>query len=195
MVDLQLVLFRTLWFSFERIAMPLSKPATQPPVQGRAAPKARGAGQGPADLETQTRAWLAVVQAYHLCSELVARRMGALGVRTAEHEVLANVHREPGISQQALAARCFTAKSHVSGLVADLEQRGWLRREPDPADARAKRLTLTAEGTRIANRTMLAQQDVVHLMTEGLPLGEIRTVGASMQRVSERLRAALDAGP
>jgi MarR family len=96
--------------------------------------------------ETTVRSWLSVVRAYNLCDALMTRRFAALGVRTAEHEILANLRRDPGLSQQTLAARCFTAKSSLSGVITDLEQRGWVRREPDPADARAKRLSLTAEG-------------------------------------------------
>ena len=32
------------------------------------------------------RSWLSVVNAYHLCDALMARRLGELGVRTPEHE-------------------------------------------------------------------------------------------------------------
>ncbi len=144
--------------------------------------------------DAATRSWLSVVRSYHLCSELLARRLGALGVRTAEHEILANLRREPGLSQQALAARCFTAKSHVSGLLTELEQRGWVRREPDPADARAKRLYLQPAGEAVAERTAAVQAEVVGLMTAGASVAELDQVRASMDGVSERLRAALDAG-
>jgi DNA-binding MarR family transcriptional regulator len=140
------------------------------------------------------RSWLAVVRAYNQCDALMARRFAALGVRTAEHEILANLRRDPGLSQQALAARCFTAKSHVSALIADLEQRGWVRRESDPADARAKRLTLTAEGARVAERTARVQAEVVALMTAGYAAADLEQVRAVMTTVSERLQQALDAG-
>ena len=115
------------------------------------------------------RSWLSVVNAYHLCDALMARRLGELGVRTPEHEILANLRRDPGIVQQVLASRCFSAKSHISALLTLLEGRGWVRREPDPADARAKRLFLAPQGERIAAKT------------------------AAMQRVSARLNAQLEA--
>jgi DNA-binding MarR family transcriptional regulator len=144
--------------------------------------------------ETAVRSWLSVVLAYNQCDALMARRFAALGVRTAEHEVLANLRRDPGLSQQALAARCFTAKSHISGLLSDLEQRGWVRRESDPADARAKRLTLTAEGARVAERTARAQAEVVALMTAGYSPADLDQVRSVMLTVSERLQQALDSG-
>jgi DNA-binding MarR family transcriptional regulator len=143
--------------------------------------------------ETAVRSWLSVVRAYNLCDALLARRFAALGVRTAEHEILANLRRDPGLSQQTLAARCFTAKSHISGLLSDLEQRGWVRREVDPADARARRLTLTTEGARVAERTARAQAEVVALMTDAVSAAELAQVHAAMAAVSERLQQALDA--
>jgi DNA-binding MarR family transcriptional regulator len=143
------------------------------------------------DPDGATRSWLSVVRAYHHCSELMARRLAALGVRTAEHEILANLRREPGLGQQALAARCFTAKSHISGLLTELEQRGWVRREPDPDDARAKRLFLEPAGARLAERTAAVQAEVVALMTQGTPREELARVQAAMAAVSERLQQAL----
>lgn len=145
----------------------------------------------PADDDGATRTWLSVVRAYHLCSELMARRLSAVGVRMAEHEILANLRREPGLGQQALAARCFTAKSHVSGLLTDLEQRGWVRREPDPADARAKRLYLEPAGARMAERTAAVQAEVVALMTAGSTREDLAQVQAAMVAVSGRLQQAL----
>ena len=59
------------------------------------------------------------------------------------------------------ASRCFSAKSHISGLLTLLEGRGWLRREPDPTDARAKRLYLEPMGERVAAQTAAVQAAVV----------------------------------
>lgn len=137
------------------------------------------------------RSWLSVVNAYHLCDTLMARRLAALGVRTPEHEILANLRRDPGITQQVLASRCFSAKSHISGLLTLLEGRGWLRREPDPADARAKRLYLEPLGERIAAQTAAVQADVVAVMVEGETAATLGEVAQAMQRVSARLHAQL----
>jgi DNA-binding MarR family transcriptional regulator len=146
------------------------------------------------DEESATRSWLSVVRAYNLCDALMARRLGALGVRTAEHEILANLRREPGLGQQTLAARCFTAKSHISGLLSDLEQRGLVRREADPADARAKRLFLSAAGARLAERTARVQAVVVATMSAAVTPSALAQVQAAMSAVSEQLQAALEEG-
>ena len=116
----------------------------------RAAPKQRSSPHG-------TQSWLAVVRAYNLCDAVMTARLAALGVRVAEHEVLANLATAPGITQQALAARCFVAKSGVSMLLSQMEARGWVRREADAADARVKRLQLTPAGQTMAAQTLQVQ--------------------------------------
>ena len=133
------------------------------------------------------KAWLSVVRAYHQCDAVMASRLAELGVRTAEHEVLANLVRDPGISQQALAARCFTAKSHVSALLRTMEERGWVRREADPVDARARRLYVTRSGEAIARRTLAVQAEIVEAMTRAAPSKDLAFIEATMNRVSERL--------
>lgn len=42
-------------------------------------------------------------------------------------------------------------KSSLTGLVDRTERRGWVRRETDPADARAVRVALTADGRKLAD--------------------------------------------
>jgi DNA-binding MarR family transcriptional regulator len=138
------------------------------------------------------RSWLSVVNAYHLCDALMTRRLAELGVRTPEHEILANLRRDPGITQQVLASRCFSAKSHISALLTLLEGRGWVRREPDPTDARAKRLVLAPEGERIAARTAAVQSAVVATMIDGETDATLREVTEAMKRVGARLKAHLD---
>lgn len=146
----------------------------------------------PADKQAVT-AWLSVVRAYHLCDALMAARLAELGVRTAEHEVLANLLREPGISQQGLAERCFTAKSHISALLRSLEERGLVRRDADPGDARARRLFVTRAGEALARRTLQVQAKVVQAMAAEMSTQDMAFIEDAMTRVSGRLKALLRA--
>ena len=137
------------------------------------------------------RPWLSIARTYQLCDALLARRLGALGVRTAEHEVMVNLRRDPGIAQQTLARRCLIAKSHISALLTALEERGWVSREPDPADARARRLYLTPAGARIVARTAIVQAEVAAAMAESVSPKALAEVTAAMNRISERLQTML----
>jgi DNA-binding MarR family transcriptional regulator len=142
-----------------------------------------------------TQSWLAVVRAYNLCDAVMTARLAALGVRIAEHEVLANLATAPGITQQVLAARCFVAKSGVSMLLTQMESRGWVRREADAADARLKRLQLTPAGQALAAKTLQLQSQVVAAMVAGASEAELELVTAVMQRVSAQLEVLRDAPP
>lgn len=142
-----------------------------------------------------TQSWLAVVRAYNLCDAVMAARLAALGVRIAEHEVLANLATAPGITQQTLAARCFVAKSGVSMLLTQMEARGWVRREADAADARVWRLQLTPAGQALAAQTLQVQSEVVAAMVAGASEAELELVTAVMQRVSVQLEVLRDAPP
>jgi DNA-binding MarR family transcriptional regulator len=140
----------------------------------------------------QLLAWLAVVRAYNLCDAVLGQRLAELGLRPAEHEVLMNLLRSPGLTQQALAARCFVSKGGISMLVSRLEGAGWLQREADAADARAWRLHLTEAGLALAGRALAVQQAVVTAMVGDASAEELATVTASMQRVSTALEALLE---
>jgi len=166
-----------------------------PAVKRSLTSRARAATPRPVPAGAQpsaVRTWLAVVRTYLLCDEVMAVRLAPLGVRIAEHEVLANVASEPGLSQQDLAARCFTAKSHVSALVVSLEQRGWLQREVDPDDARVRRLRLTRSGEAMARKTMAAQAEVVQAMAAQVSSAELLGIESAMQRVGQALEALRD---
>ena len=134
-----------------------------------------------------TQTWLAVVRAYNLCDAIMTTRLAELGLRVGEHEVLATLATVPGITQQALAARCFVAKSGVSMLLTQMEGKGWVVREADASDARVKRLLLTRVGLALATKTLKIQSEVVGAMVEGASETELAAVADVMQRVSARL--------
>ena len=133
------------------------------------------------------QSWLAVVRTYNLCDATLARRLAAIGLRTAEHEVLLNLLLAPGLTQQQLAQRCFVAKSGVSMLVTRMEEGGWLQRHADALDARMRRLVLTPQGQAMAERGRAIQDEVVSAMTHGAPPTELALVTAAMQRASAAL--------
>jgi DNA-binding MarR family transcriptional regulator len=137
------------------------------------------------------RSWLSVVQAYNLCDALLARELSTIGLRNAEYEILANLLREPGISQQVLAERCFTAKSHISALLSGMQERGWLRRENHPTDARAKSLYLEPEGQAMAERGKLLQSKVVKVMVKAISAKQMQQVHEAMLSVNAALEAQL----
>ena len=91
------------------------------------------------------------------------RQMAARGFTAhngAAGEVL--LHLSPGgMSQTALTAAIGLSKQAVQQLLDQLEAGNYIRREPDPADKRAKRIVLTDFGARefAERRKVLAELD------------------------------------
>jgi len=151
-------------------------------------PKPRKSDRAPSSPHG-TLAWLAVVRAYNLCDAVMTARLAAIGLRVGEHEVLATIATTPGITQQALAARCFVAKSGVSMLLTQMEAKGWVRRDSDGADARVRRLTLTEDGMAMAQKCLAVQAELVTAMVAPASEDELETVAETMNRVSVVLEA------
>ena len=133
------------------------------------------------------RAWLAVVRAYNQCDTVLASKLGAIGYTTAQYEVVSRLHRDPGQTQQELAQRCFVAKSGISMLIKRMEEGGWVLRSADALDARVKRLTLTEEGQRQAERMLQVQHEVVSAMASPLTSEELQQLTEMMSKVNSSL--------
>ncbi len=71
-------------------------------------------------------------------------------VRPGHGAVLLNADRRTGTRLGELAGRAGITKQSMMQVVDDLEARGYVRRIPDPDDARAKLVTLTPRGKRCA---------------------------------------------
>jgi MarR family transcriptional regulator, transcriptional regulator for hemolysin len=64
------------------------------------------------------------------------------GMTRAQWVILARLSRQPGLSQNEMAAICEVEPITVGRLIDRLETRGLVERRPDPADRRIRRLHL-----------------------------------------------------
>lgn len=85
-----------------------------------------------------------------LAAELVAwlEERGYPDARPGHGAVFMNIDRRSGTRLTELARRARITKQGMMLIVDDMEQRGYVRRVPDPEDARAKVVRLTASGRR-----------------------------------------------
>ncbi len=142
----------------------------------------------PADARLATEAWLSVVQSYNQCSAALTRRLAPLGLSILQHEMLMNLLRTPGISQQRLAERCFSAKSGISMQVAAFEKDGVIERRVDPNDARARLLDLTPKGRGLAAKALDVQTGIVAAMTDGYDRDELADLKRRMDEITAILK-------
>lgn len=85
-------------------------------------------------------------------SQALAER-GYPDVRPGSATVFLHIDRRSGTRLTELARRARMTKQGMMLLVDELEERGYVRRVPDPGDARAKIIRLTARGRRCAAET------------------------------------------
>lgn len=113
-----------------------------------------------------------------------------LGLTTAQYAALYNLHRHPGASSADLARLSFVTPQTMARIVADLEERGLLSREPSRAHARVLQARLSDDGEAILQRAQY-RVDLIHThMLEGIPAAEIERFHGWLTHIATRLEAA-----
>ena len=102
---------------------------------------------GPATTTLLRTAYNAVSAAIYRAVEQAA---GA-GLRPAHGNALEMLALEDGLRLTDIAAQAGMAPQSMGELVEDLVAKGYLRRQEDPADRRAKRIYLTGKGRQTAD--------------------------------------------
>jgi DNA-binding MarR family transcriptional regulator len=143
-----------------------------------AATRARATGAG-----TRTDIGYLLAKASQHWNDLLAeafRRQGHGDVRPSYGSVLVPLFEDDGLRMTELAARAHLAKQTMTTMVRLVEEAGLVRRRPDPEDARATRVHLTARGKRFQP---VAARELVRL--------EERITARLGQRRTAALRASL----
>jgi DNA-binding MarR family transcriptional regulator len=86
-----------------------------------------------------------------------------------------------------LAVAMGVTKQAAAQVVADMDDRGYLRRVPDPDDHRAKRLHLTDRGSQLLNRA--------HAFHARYERDAARAMGEEQLRTTRSVLTALSGGP
>ena len=80
--------------------------------------------------------------------ELFVERMSPYGLRPVDFSVLSVIAHNPGITSRQLCKALAILPPNLVGLIASLEKRRLILREPHPTDGRAMALKLTPAGRR-----------------------------------------------
>jgi DNA-binding MarR family transcriptional regulator len=135
------------------------------------------------------RIWFRVMRLHHRALAEMSARLKELGLSVAQFDLLSTLTEREGLSQSEIANRLYVTKGNVSGLVDRLEQSGLVERRAIAGDRRSFALYLTAEGRRLADAGLKAQQDFVRSTLGVLPESDLaeldRVVVAWRDRVRE----------
>jgi len=98
--------------------------------------------------------------------------------------VLLRLADEPVRAQAALAAAIGADKTRIIGVLDDLQERGLIRREPDPADRRIYLVSLTAAGRQVRASAQAAIQRREERLLRRLPAADRRGFLNALQFLS-----------
>lgn len=113
---------------------------------------------------------------------------GELGLAVGEARCLAAIGNFAPLSVNQLAARANLDKAQASRAAQALVERGWVRKEASPTDARGVVLQLSAEGRRWWTRVMRVIARRNEEIFGCLSRTEQETLAAMLERVVEHAR-------
>ena len=129
------------------------------------------------------RNWIAVARACQLVQQTLARELRPLDIKPPHLDILVNLMRSEGISQQELARKLLVGRSNMTMLLPQLEKRGLIERRPDLEDRRVLRLHLTGEGHELAGRAIAIQADLIDEIMSLSSAQDCEIVGDTMRRM------------
>jgi DNA-binding MarR family transcriptional regulator len=97
-----------------------------------------------------------------------------------------------GRAQGELGEAIFADRPNLSRLIAGLQKKGLLRRQPDPDDGRRMLVYLTAEGRRVHDAFAAGVDGVRAELFAGIEPDELRAAMAVVDRIRDNVVAALE---
>lgn len=129
------------------------------------------------------RSWIAVARACQLMQQSLARSLAHLDIKPPHLDILVNLFRFEGISQQELARKLLVGRSNMSMLLPQMEKRGLIERRGDKQDKRILRLHLTDAGRRVTEEAMTIQTALIDRMLSDAPVEECELMTTHMERI------------
>ena len=103
--------------------------------------------------------------------------------------------REGVVSPASIAQRLGISRAVVTGLLDRLEERGLIRREPDPGDRRRLRIVMTASGLAASARLGRAVVDDLAAELGVSAPGERDALAAALDLLERKIETLLDQAP
>jgi DNA-binding MarR family transcriptional regulator len=100
-------------------------------------------------------------------------------------------HPKSGLLQTELARDLDVGKVSVGGLIDRLEAGGYVTRQPDKSDRRAKRIQMTEKGREVLRQMVKVGHELNQLILAGLPETEVATTEHALTVMKDNIRAAV----
>ena len=124
---------------------------------------------------------------------LFDQAMKPLGITRSQWWVLSELsrHGRDGMLQTELARDLDVGKVTVGGLIDRLEASGYVLRQPETTDRRAKRVTITKDGRAVLRQMVAVGQDLNRVILAGLPPATIEAAEQALCTMKDNIRAHL----
>ena len=130
-----------------------------------------------------------MARACQLMQLTLARNMAHLEIKPPHLDIMINLYRREGISQQELARKLLVGRSNMSMLLPQLEKRGLIERRADARDKRVLRLHLTDEGKAVTEQAMKIQTALIDTVMATSSEERCLMVADQMEKIIEVLLA------
>ncbi|HEY4344865.1 MAG TPA: MarR family transcriptional regulator [Parvibaculum sp.] len=111
------------------------------------------------------------------------------GISPAQSRVLAELHRQGGLTQTALAEEVEMEKAPLGRLLDRMEELCFIIRQPDPTDRRVRRVYPTDNVDRLAEPMWGAAQGMFEIALKGLSAEERAALMHLLERLKQNLLA------
>jgi DNA-binding MarR family transcriptional regulator len=108
------------------------------------------------------------------------------GLSMWAYVVLSRLAEHPLRGQAVLAQAIGADKTRIIDVLDDLQERGLIRRDPDPADRRARLLSVTPAGRRLRNEVRRAIRREEQRVLKAVPPDDRAVFLRALQQLAER---------
>lgn len=115
------------------------------------------------------------------------RRLKPFDVTPEQWVVLNRLSMDEGVSQRELASRIVKDQPNTTRILEKMEQKGLIRRNPDPLDRRAFQVFLTEKGKRLRKELLPVVQQLRIESTSGFSAAEIDLLQELLRKFSKNL--------
>jgi len=111
------------------------------------------------------------------------------GMTRAQWVILARLSRQPGLSQNEMAAICEVEPITVGRLIDRLEMRGFVERRSDPTDRRIRRLHLLAAAQPVLDEISRYREELSDALLHGVDARERDRLVDALLQIKNNLNA------
>lgn len=131
-----------------------------------------------------------LVRCYQAFEQLSGTHIRTLGLTPPQFDVIATLGNTDGMTFKLLGEKTLITKGTLTGVVDRLAEKGLVRREDHPGDARCFKVVLTKAGEREFQRTFQPHVEHIGRAFAALPQNEIDSMIVKLHLLRTQLESA-----